>query len=92
MAALYCLFALVGLIATYLFVVYLKEYAREEKSIKDLMKAQEKMAGGMPMYFDLDPATAKELMKAYGEQPAAKKTTATTDTTTATSKVKKTIN
>jgi hypothetical protein len=91
MAAIYCLIALIGLIATYLFVIYLKEYAREEKSIKDLMKAQEKLGGGMPMYFDLDPAMAKELMKAYGEQPAAKKTT-TQDTTTTTSKVKKTIN
>ena len=82
-----------GLVATYLFVIYLKEYAREEKSIKDLMKAQEKMAaGGMPMYFDIDPATVKELMKAYGEPQTAKKTTAGTDTATTTSKVKKTIN
>jgi hypothetical protein len=90
MAALYCLMALVGLITTYLFIIYLKEYSREEKSIKELLKAQEKMTAGMPVYFDLDPATAKELMKAYGEPPV-KKAATPTETSTA-SKTKKTIN
>jgi hypothetical protein len=91
MSAVYCLIVLFGLIATYLFIIYLKEYSREEKSIKELLKAQDKMTAGMPMYFDIDPATAKELMKAYGEPATAKKTTVTTSEAAA-AKTKKTIN
>lgn len=84
MAALYCLMALVGLIATYLLIIYFKEFSREEESIKELLKSQKEFAKGLgaggaqPLYFDLDQKTLEALMKSTtppAEKPITKETT-----------------